>query len=203
MKIKCFYSFIILVLIYSCNNLSSPDKNISRADSSKSMPENYRNPKNYLTDCKLLYLEAAKMDSILFQQTEMNIATGKSAIKAFTDYAYYCPNDSLTTVFLIKTAQIATSMNNVPQAKTALDKCITSYPKSKDITVAMFLLARLYDEQAYLNNEEEARRLYQEIIDKYPKCAEAESAKGAIRFIGKSDEEMMKEIKKQNKKKSK
>jgi outer membrane protein assembly factor BamD (BamD/ComL family) len=119
------------------------------------------------------------------------------AIKAFTDYAYYCSNDTVTPIFLIKTAQVSVSINNIPQAKLALDKCINEHPKFKNMPAALFLLAQLYDdENSYLNNEEEAKRLYQKIIDEYPKSDMVPSAQGALALIGKTDKQLMEELKK-------
>ncbi len=199
MHLKKLVTFCFLIFIYSCNPDKVSDKKMSAVPDSSAHAKQYRDPKNYFRDCKLLLNEATRMDSTLYQQLEVNQALGNEAIKAFTDYAYYCGNDSLSPIFLIKTAQIATSLNNIPQAKIALDKCIADYPKFKSVSAAIFLLAQLYDEQNYLNNEEEARRLYQEIIDKYPNSAEASSAKGALKFIGKTDKEMIDQLKKEGK----
>lgn len=139
------------------------------------------------------------MDSVLMTQTEVDKAKANEAIKAFTDFAYYCENDTLSPMFLIKTAQVARVINNIPQAKVVLDKCIETYPSFKNRPAAMFLLAQLYDERTYLNNEYEAERIYKQIIDEYPKSDWALSAKGAIQFIGKTDEEILKELKKKRK----
>lgn len=183
LKLLSRFCFLILALIYACTNSKVSDKNNSSRDSiiaGKQSPDQ----KNNFRDCKLLFTEATKWDSTLYQQLEVNLEIGNKAIKAFTDYAYFCGNDSLSPIFLIKTAQVATSLNNIPQAKIVLEKCIADYPKFKSVQAAMFLLAQLYDEPNYLNNEEEARKLYLEIISKYPNTPEAQSAKGALRFIG-------------------
>jgi TolA-binding protein len=77
-----------------------------------------------------------------------------------------------------------------------LDKCIADYPSFKNRAAALFLLAQLYDEPGYLNDEQEAKKLYQKIIDEHPKSDWASSAKGALSFIGKSDQQIMEELKK-------
>lgn len=186
--IICFFSF----LVASCGDSNSEKK--GNKDSTSNL-----DPKNYFKDCKRLFGNAQKMDSILYTQTELDPTSANNAIKAFTDYAYYCGNDSLSPIFLIKTGQVATAINNIPQAQKALEKCLEAYPNFEGKTTAMFLLAQLYDEKAYLNNEEEARRLYEEIINNYPNSAEVESARGALKLIGKSDKEIMEELKKQAK----
>lgn len=197
-KNKMKKQFIIFSLFSLFISFSCSDKTDEKQTEAKGNYEDelYRDPKNYFKDCKRLFGIAQSMDSTLYAQNELNNDLANKAIKAFTDYAYYCGNDSLSPIFLIKTGQVAMAVNNIPQAKLALEKCIQSYPKFEGVTAAMFLLAQMYDEENYLNNEEEARKLYQEIIDKYPNCAEAESAKGAIKMIGKTDKEVMEELKK-------
>lgn len=195
--------FLILgvfsLIIVSCSSGQKQETKIEpvKTDSSQTPSKEFaRDPKNYLTDCKSLFIEARKMDSILLKQMDTDVKLGNKAIKAFTDYAYYCQSDSLSPVFLIKSGMVARSINNAPQAKIVLEKCIQDYPKFKELPAAIFLLAQLYDEEVYLNNEEEARRLYQKIIDEYPKSDYALTAKGALKFIGKSDAELAKELKK-------
>ncbi|MCE3228003.1 MAG: hypothetical protein K0S32_2554 [Bacteroidetes bacterium] len=158
-----------------------------------------RDPKNYISDCKKLYAEARRIDSILITDLEEDTKHANDAIKAFTDYAYYCKNDSLAPVFLIKTAMVARSIENIPQAKLVLDKCIEDYSESKTKPEAMFLLAQLYDEPGYLNSEVEAQKLYKQILEDYPKSPLVPVVKGALQMIGKSDKEVVKEFNKKNK----
>jgi hypothetical protein len=194
MKFHFLYVLMVSALILSCSDKSS--EKAEKKPESKTADSAKRLPKNYLTDCKKIFAEAKKMDSILLSQIEINKASANEAIKAFTDFAYYCSSDSVAPVYLIKTAQVARAINNIPQAKLALDRCIETYPAFRNRPAALFLLAQLYDERNYLNDENSARKLYQQIIDEYPKSDWALSAKGAISFIGKTDEEIMRELKK-------
>lgn len=139
------------------------------------------------------------MDSVLLSQLEMDEAAAKKAIEAFTQFARFCENDSLVPVYLVKTAQVARAVQNIPQAKKALDQCLAGYPNFRDRAAALFLLAQLYDEPNYLNDEEKARELYQKIVDEHPKSPWASSAKGAILFLGKSDEQIMEQLRKSRK----
>jgi outer membrane protein assembly factor BamD (BamD/ComL family) len=153
-------------------------------------------PVQYVGDCRDLKKEALRMDSVIMVQTEVKKEIANKGIKAFTDFAYYCSGDSLSPVFLIKTAQVAKASENIPQAKLVLEKCIEMFPNFKDKGAAMFLLAQLYDENNFMHDGSEARRLYNQIIIDYPRSEWAVNAKGALRFSGKSDEEIIKELKK-------
>lgn len=199
-KINCLsHLFLLLIIISSCHPAEQvkTDKekkdsliNITLTDSSaaaSNQPE---------SDCKKLLSNAKKMDSTLLKALEVRPDIATKAIKAFTNFIYFCSNDSLCPIYLIKTAQVAQAVNNTAQAKVALDKCIINYPKSVHQPAALFLLAQLYDEVNYLNDEKEAKKLYQKIIKNYPKSDWAKSAKGALNFIGKTDDEIMEQLKK-------
>jgi len=94
-------------------------------------------------DCEGMRREALRMDSVLMQETELNEAKASAGIKAFADFANFCPTDSLSPVFLIKCAQVARAVNAVPQAKVVLEKCIADYPQFRDRAAALFLLSQL------------------------------------------------------------
>jgi hypothetical protein len=147
-------------------------------------------------DCAVLYKRARQMDSTILMALEVDPAIANNTIRAFTDYAYYCESDSLSPIFLVKTAQIAMAINNPNQAKVVLDRVINNYPKFRNKPAAIFMLAQLYDERTLLNNEEEAKKLYEKIIFEYPKSEWASSAKAAIKLLGKTDEEIIEQFQK-------
>jgi outer membrane protein assembly factor BamD (BamD/ComL family) len=186
--------FFVMLLAHAC---SSPKTQEDKTGDQKDSTQQTQSRGD--ADCKGLYAEALKMDSILQQQTEIDTVAASKAIRAFTNFAYYCHFDTLVPIYLIKTAQVARAIGNIPQAKLALDQCIENYQSFRDRPAALFLLAQLYDEATYLNNENEARKLYQKIIDDYPKSPWVNSAKGAMSFLGQSDEEILRELKKKKK----
>jgi len=195
---KLLLIFALPVFIFSCGEEKKKEEE-KEYKGDLSNPSSVSNPKNYFNDCKKLFNEAQSLDSMLYATMELDRVLGNKAIKAFTDYAYYCSSDSLSPIFLIKTAQVAKAINSLDQAKFALENCIAKYPKFNGLPAAYFLLGQLYDDQNYMNNEAEAKRLYEELISKFPKSPEAESARGALKYIGKSDEDIMRDIKKNEK----
>ena len=147
------------------------------------------------TDCGMLAREARRIDSVLQNEVEPDTVKASEGIRAFLDFAYHCSHDTNSAIYLIKTAQVARAINQVPQAKEALDRCIADYPDFSGRPAALFLLAQLYDEPTYLNNEYEAQQLYDRIIDEYPRSEWAASARGAKRYIGKTDADILNELK--------
>jgi TolA-binding protein len=197
MRAVSLKSFVLMITVYfavaSCKQENTTTHTKEKQDSA-AVPSKRQFTDPITSGCSGSYAEAKKMDSILLNQLEVDPPSANKAIKAFTDYAYYCQNDTLAPVYLIKAAQVSRAVSNYNQAKTVLDFCIENYPKFRDRPAALFLLAQLYDENTQLNNEAESRRLYDQIINEYPKSDWAVSAEGAKRFLGKSDEEIMKEI---------
>lgn len=78
-------------------------------------------------------------------------------------------------------------------------KCIVGFPEFKNRGAALFLSAQLYDDPKMLNNEEEAKKLYEQIVKEYPKTAYAKDSKSCIKNLGKTDDELVQEFLKKNK----
>ena len=70
-------------------------------------------------------------------------------------------------------------------------------PDHERAPLALFYKATIVGDM--LNEDENAKMLYQEFIDKYPDHPLAESAKESIKLQGKSLDEIVKEFEKKNK----
>lgn len=188
-----FVALIVFLLFYNCSGNKEEVK-----QENLSANENLQNP-SLTNDCRNLYLDAVKNDSIILSATQIDVTVANKAIKAFADFAQYCGSDSLAPVFLLKAGQIAQSINNMPQAKVNYEKVIQDFPNFKNRGAAMFLLAQLYDEPQYLNNEDRALELYNQIISLYGGTEWAANAAAARDLLGKSDDQIVKEFLKKNK----
>lgn len=193
--ILLFAAIIVFLMFVNCTGKQEEDTKAQKKDSLPATNSIYTN------ECRTLYLEAIKNDSIILSATEADPAVGNKAIKAFADFAYYCTTDSLAPVFLLKAGQIASSINNIPQAQVCFEKCYKDFPDFKNRGAAMFLLAQLYDEASMLNDEEKARELYGKIINEFPNTEWAKQADDARALLGKTDEQIIKEFEAKNKKK--
>src|SRR5688572_14016122 len=92
----------IFIFFNSCNNSSSTS---GKQESQDSLAVALVKT-DYLSECKTLYSAALHMDSVLLSETEIVRETANKAIKAFTDFAHLCASDSMSPVYLIKTAQV-------------------------------------------------------------------------------------------------
>lgn len=176
------------LFFFCCGREKSQETNHTKPNDST------RTRSEFLMDCNLLRAEAKRYDSTLLLQNDLNDTLARNAIKAFTGFASYCKTEIDVPIYLLKTASVAKAVNNIPQAKIALETLISDYPGFENRPAALFMLAQLYDEVSYLNDEHEAARLYKKIISDYPNSEWVVVAKGALKMIGKSDKEMLKEF---------
>lgn len=151
-------------------------------------------------DCNSLYKEAIRMDSILMKAVSVNPNMAEQAINAFNNFASTCKNDSLAPIFLLKAGQIAQTIKNFQQSQILLKKCADEFPQFRNRGAALFLLAQVYDDATMLNNETEAKKIYEEIIKEYPHTVWENDAKSCLLNLGKTDEQIVQEFLKKNKK---
>jgi tetratricopeptide (TPR) repeat protein len=191
MMIKIIAFSLLCFCLISCNNetVEQQTKEITKTDTSLVNVDS----------CTILNTEARRIDAILINATDLNEKVADNAIKSFFNFAMKCKNDSLSPIFLVKAGQVAQSIHKYTQAQSCFTKCIDEFPDFKNRGAAMFLLAQLYDDKAMLNNESEARTIYDQIIREYPKSPFANDAKACIKNIGKTDEQLIEEFLKKNK----
>ena len=150
-------------------------------------------------DCKSLLTDAKRIDSILIKSNSVSNQLAEEAINAFNNFASTCIDDTLAPIFLLKAGQVAQSIAKTTQAEVLFKKCINDFKSFKNRGAAMFLLAQLYDDANLLNNEPEAKKVYEQIIKQYPNTPWDRDAKVCIKNLGKSDEELVQEFLKKNK----
>lgn len=186
-----YLSILLFIVFYSCAPTSN-DKQV--AESSEATTKTISQD-----TCQKLYAKASETDAQLMRATVFDQTQALKALAVFDAYTSYCKIDSITPIYLIKSAQLARSVNNYQKASVYLKQCIDEYVRFENRAVAMFLLAQLYDDAAALNNETEAKALYEKIIKDFPASEWAMNSKAAIQMLGKSDEQMIQEFLKKNK----
>ena len=187
---------IIITSIIFLNSCSNENENKKDATSTTDTLKNLV----ISGDCNSLYKEANRMDSILMKAVSVNPNMAEQAINAFNNFASTCKNDSLAPIFLLKAGQIAQTIKNFQQSQILLKKCADEFPQFRNRGAALFLLAQVYDDATMLNNETEAKKIYEEIIKEYPHTVWENDAKSCLLNLGKTDEQIVQEFLKKNKK---
>jgi len=188
-KITALFSLIIL--INSCGNQIEKKEDSLKNDSAKIVLG---------SDCKLLYAEARRLDSVLQKINSVDYELAEIAMNAFNNYSSACPSDSLAPLFLLKAGQVAQSVGKFQQSEIFYKKCSDDFPLFRNRGVALFLLAQLYDDAIKLNNESKAEEIYKQIIKDYPNSPWERDSKACLKSLGKTDEQLIQEFLKQTNK---
>ena len=142
--------------------------------------------------------EVKKYEGKMHQSMQLDPGVATFAVKAYNDFATQFPNDSLTPGFLFKAGEVSTANRQYPQALQFYRQITGRYPNYKLYPESLYLQAYLLDN--FLNQDEQARPIYEQVIAKYPDLPYAKDAQAAISHLGKSDEELIREFEKKNKK---
>ena len=117
---------------------------------------------------------------------------GDSLLKMYDDFITRFPNDSLSPVFLFKAANLAITEGDGNKALSFLDRFIQKYPDHPKVPVCSFFKGYVYEN--ILKNMDMAKENYLFYIEKYPNDVFVKDARMAIKNLGKTPEQMIKEF---------
>jgi outer membrane protein assembly factor BamD (BamD/ComL family) len=100
-------------------------------------------------------------------------------------------------ILMLKAAEAAIAADNAVKAITIFDRLLADWPNSPKASQAAFM--RAFTLENNLNDLPNAKIAYQDFIKKYPKDDFADDAQMALKNLGKSPEELVKEFEKKNK----
>lgn len=181
-----FILFIFLIIISCQENI--PDKK-------ENTQEKQKTPVALSDSCKYYINQSKKTDSILINASTYDEKLAIEANNLFVKTALLCNHDSISPLYLMKAAQLSQTLNKLDMSEKYLTKIINDYPKTKFIPAAKFLLAQYYADKNLLNQPEKAKQLFNEIIKDFPQSVWAENSAAALQWVGKSDEEILKQLK--------
>ncbi len=182
-KRKYFVFAFVVLIISSCG---SDDKSVEQNVLSKDPKAEILNRIKNLED---QMHRSEKIDNVLAGQ----------ALQIYHEYSQAYPTDVITPDYLFKAGEIATAIQQYPQAYSHYKTISEKYPTYKMVQESLFLQASILDN--YLNEDDKAKVVYEDLIKRYPESSYASDAKAAISNLGKSDEDLIKEFKKKNKEK--
>jgi TolA-binding protein len=138
-----------------------------------------------------------KYEAEMHKSMQLDPNTASLAVGAYSEFVRLYPNDSLSPDFIFKSGEISTANQQYKQALMYYETITTKYPSFKLAPESLYLQAYLLDN--FLNDEVRAKAIYEAVIAKYPSMPYASDAKAAIKNLGKTDEELIKEFEKKNK----
>lgn len=130
--------------------------------------------------------------------------TGKLDTKLAKDYVNNAeafvllnPEDKRSPEYLFKAAEIAHSLKSINKTFELYDWILDKYPNYDKAPTVLFLKGFVLSDD--LKNYDEAGKVYDLFLQKYPNSDLVEHVKTLKKYLGKSDEEMLKMIEKNNK----
>jgi TolA-binding protein len=183
-QIRLFLVAGIALLLASCGNNGDNKEQPEQKTETKEPPR-----EQYLEQIKRLEAEMHK-------STDINKDTAILAIKAYSDYATFFPDDTIAPYYLFKAGEIATATKLYQQALIYYETITSKYPDFKYAQESLYLQGFLLDN--LLNDDDKAKTVYEQVITKYPTSKYAKDAKDAINNLGKTDEQLIQEFKKKN-----
>ena len=111
-------------------------------------------------------------------------------------YALANPNSDQSAQYLYKAAEVSRSIRTFPKTLTIYDWMIDAYPNYEKTPTVVFLKGFLLDNE--MGKLDLAKASYETFIERYPDHELASHVKFLIENLGKSDEEILELITKQN-----
>lgn len=102
------------------------------------------------------------------------------------------PNDTAIAIHLYRAAEVARAMNQAPLAIEYYEYIAKNFPNFSRIAETYFMRAFTYDEN--LKDLEQAELAYESFIQQFPDHDFADDAAILLKNLGKSDEEILREL---------
>jgi tetratricopeptide (TPR) repeat protein len=100
--------------------------------------------------------------------------------------------DTAAPNYLYKAITLCIGVNNGQKSMELIDRTLNDFPKSKYVATTLFLKAYVYENM--LGNYGQATTFYKSFLKKFPTHDLADDAEAALKNMGKSPEEMVKEF---------
>ena len=117
-------------------------------------------------------------------------------IDACEAHALLMPDQDSSIDYLHKAGETSRSIRSFRKAISIYDWIYTRYPEDSRSSQALFLKAFTYDND--LRDLTTAKALYEEYLEKYPNDDFSDDTQFLLRNLGKSDEEILKELSQEN-----
>ncbi|HMM10579.1 MAG TPA: hypothetical protein PKE03_00600 [Bacteroidales bacterium] len=122
--------------------------------------------------------------------------TARMLMDLYVRYADSLPQDEKSPDYLFNAADLSMYFSDPGRTIWLLDRLMMRYPTHEKASMSLFLKAFVYDTR--LDDTASARHFYSKFIEQYPTHAFASEAEAAIRNLGKSPEDLIREFEQLN-----
>lgn len=142
----------------------------------------------------------SRIEKILTSDTtgNFNVSAAHEAIKYYSSYSSLFPDDSITPEYIFRMANILYTLGKGHEAIEAFHKIESKYPRYQKIDICIFMQGNIYE--SVLNDTTQARKCYERYLKLYPSTELANDVKVLLQNLGKSPEQLYRDIVENNKK---
>jgi TolA-binding protein len=123
---------------------------------------------------------------------KLNMQASKDFAKLARELADKFPGDTMTAMPFYRSAEVVRAMNDPKRAAAIYQDVYDRYPSFSKAPEALFMLAFTYDED--LKDLESAKTTYMKFLKNHPKHSFADDTEMLLKNLGKSDEDILKEL---------
>ena len=134
---------------------------------------------------------------VINEDKTLNTEVATELVAAYIDYANNNAEAEVTPDYLFKALELAVNMHDADKSFDILSRMENNYAQNEKTPTAIFMVASLICEDV-LGDYGRAKGMYEKIIQKYPDCEWAETAGQAIKNLGKTPEELIREFEMMN-----
>lgn len=143
---------------------------------------------------KVSEADLKKAEASLFNaDATVNQESVPGMIETYCRFADENPDNALAPQYLFKAFEVAVNFGEPEDALETGNKLAASYPEYEKTSVALFMMGSLVYEDK-LHDLDKARAMYDKILSDYPDSDFAPSAEQAIKNLGKTPEELIREF---------
>ena len=130
----------------------------------------------------------------------INIEAAKDYINYTEAFVLINPGDKRSPEYLFKAAEIAHSVKSTGKTMEFYDWILEKYPDYDKVATVLFLKGFILSDE--LKKYDEAKKIFNEFLEKYPDSELADDVQSLLKYMGKSDKEIL-EMMEKNKEKGK
>ena len=134
---------------------------------------------------------------VINEDKTLNTEVATELVAAYIDYANKNAEAEVTPDYLFNALELAVNMHDANKSLDILSKMENNYAQNEKTPTAIFMVASLICEDV-LGDYGRAKGMYEKIIQKYPDCEWVKTAEQAIKNLGKTPEELIREFEMMN-----
>lgn len=189
----------IILVLFSCNqNEKEANKTTNQTTDSVKSTELPPPPEKTVVPAREELQEQIKaMEKILYASKELDVNKAKQMIRLYDLYHKNYYLDFVCPDYLFKAGEISENINQFNRAADFYRMCCAEYNDNFKLRAeCLFRMANIYDYK--LNDYVRAKEIYKQVIERYPKTQLAKDAESAIKMMGKSDIDIVREFERKN-----